>query len=361
MRKPPSLRNNNGAIQLRVRLDGVDSFINRLGRWSDPVAIAKAQTLSAQIWQDFCSGNLDQTLESYRPVPPDSADKTLLKSLRDLLDRNGQGRVRHALKLVEAFGKPLRTKAEVQCFLNWMEDRGIAPATRVGVISTCRRVQPNNSAFEGHRIKVPHRSVESEVLSRSEVVAVLEDLKVNDAWYYPIFHTWLGTGLRNSELIGLTWDSVRWEQKEILITKSLKRCENSGKVRRWGPTKNGRHRVVPMSPGVLEVLQAHQEHLKQCGLWSPDGLVFWTKRSRENLYDALLERVWKRVLNRTGIKYRRLYAQRHTFLSHTLAMGNSPADVASIAGHRLEVLLSTYAKPTGNLKLVEWEVSSADL
>ena len=354
MRKPPSLRNNNGAIQLRVRLDGVDSFINRLGRWSDSVAVARAQKLSAQIWEDYCSGTLDRTLESYRPVRPDAAEKSLLKALQDFLASNGHGRVRHALKLVTEFGKPLRTKTDVQLFLVWMEKRGIAPGTRVGVLSTCRKVQPDNAALRGHRIKVPHRSIQSEVLSRSEVLAVLEDLKRNDDWYYPIFSTWLGTGLRNSELIGLTWDAVRLEDKEILITKTLKRCETLGKRRQWGPTKNGRHRVVPMSPGVLEVLEEHQKQMQERGLWSPEGLVFVTKKTHAHLYDTLLERVWKRVLERAGIKYRRLYAQRHTFLSHTLAMGNSPADVASIAGHRLEVLLSTYAKPTGNIKLVEW-------
>ena len=30
MRRPPSLRNNNGAVQVRVRLDRRDHFINRL-------------------------------------------------------------------------------------------------------------------------------------------------------------------------------------------------------------------------------------------------------------------------------------------------------------------------------------------
>lgn len=318
------------------------------------MAVARAQKLSAQIWEDYCSGTLDRTLESYRPVPPDSADKPLQKALQDFLDASGQGRVRHALRLVEAYGKPLRTRSEVLTFLDWMERRGVAPVTRVGVLSTCRKVQPGNAALEGHRIKVPHRSIQSEVLSRSEVLAVLEDLKSNDDWYYPIFFTWLGTGLRNSELIGLTWDSVRLEDKELLITKTLKRCETYGKRRRWGPTKNGRQRVVPMSPGVLEVLEEHQKQMQERGLWSSEGLVFLTKKTHAHLYDTLLERVWKRVLERSGIKHRRLYAQRHTFLSHTLAMGNSPADVASIAGHRLEVLLSTYAKPTGKVKLVEW-------
>ena len=53
LRKPPSLRNNNGSLQVRVRIDGRDAFINRLGRWDDPVAVAKAHAIAAQIWSDF--------------------------------------------------------------------------------------------------------------------------------------------------------------------------------------------------------------------------------------------------------------------------------------------------------------------
>lgn len=103
------------------------------------------------------------------------------------------------------------------------------------------------------------------------------------------------------------------------------------------------------------MLEAHQEQMQQLNLYKSEGFLFFTKRTRTHLYDALLERVWKRTLGSCGIKYRRLYSQRHTFLSHTLASGNSPADVAAIAGHRLDELLKTYAKPTGRLKLVEWD------
>ncbi len=66
MRRPPSLRKNNGAVQVRVRLDGRDHFINRLGRWDDPFAVARAQALGARIWSDATAGNLDQSLRSYR-------------------------------------------------------------------------------------------------------------------------------------------------------------------------------------------------------------------------------------------------------------------------------------------------------
>jgi hypothetical protein len=44
--KPPSLRDNNGTLQVRVWIDGKDAFINRLVRWDDPVAVAMAQAIS---------------------------------------------------------------------------------------------------------------------------------------------------------------------------------------------------------------------------------------------------------------------------------------------------------------------------
>jgi integrase len=354
VRKPPSLRNNNGVIQLRVRLDGNDYFINRLGKYNDPMALAKASTLSARIWQDYCSGTLDYSLDSYQPVPEDSADESLVQSLQQFFLSNGQGRVRHALRLVEAYGKPLRTKQQVAGFLRWMEERGIAPQTRVGILSTFRRVKPEQPAFCGHRIKIPPRSVINEVLSRAEVALILDYLKQHDDWYFPVFFVWLGTGLRNSELIGLTWDSVDFEQNELKITKSLRRREDSNTLRDWSTTKNRKHRIVPLTPGVVEVLKNHRLRMQNLNLYSSGGLLFLTKRSKSNLYDLLLERVWKRTLAACGIRYRKLYSQRHTFLSHTLAAGNSPADVAAIAGHRLDELLKTYAKPTGALKIVEW-------
>lgn len=354
MRKPPSLRNNNGVIQLRVRIEGVDFFINRLGRYNDSLSIAKAQTLSARIWQDYCAGCLDYTLESYQPVSETEPDDSLISALTEHFKATGQGRVRHALRLVLAYRKPLKTKNQVADFLSFMERRGIAPQTRVGILSTCKSVRPDSPAFTGHKIRVPPKSVVNDILSRREVNLILECLKTKDSWYYPVFYLWIATGLRNSEIIGLTWDSIDLEQSELKVTKTLRRREDSNTVRDWSDTKNRKHRLVPLTEGVVEVLKHHQEHMKSLGLYEPSGLIFLTKKSRSNLYDLLLERVWKRTLTHCGIRYRKLYSQRHTFLSHTLALGNSPADVAAIAGHRLDELLKTYAKPTGRLKLIDW-------
>jgi integrase len=35
-------------------------------------------------------------------------------------------------------------------------------------------------------------------------------------------------------------------------------------------------------------------------------------------------------------------------------MGNSPADLAAVAGHSTEMLLKTYAKPTGRVLMPSW-------
>ena len=341
-------------IQIRVRVNGVDHFINRLGKYSDPISFAKAQSLSQRIWLDYQTGNLDTTLDSYRPSDPNAADKSLVELLSDLLASTGHGQVRHALRLVEQYRRPLRTHDEVAGFLAWMDAKGVSPMTRMGILSTMRRVQPQNIGLRGHKIKVPPRPIATEIFTKSEVQTILDHLMEFEEWYFPVFATWFSTGMRNSELIGLTWDCIEFEEGRIKVVKTLKRMEGVATRRRWSGTKTGKHRYIPMSKMLMQVLTSHQCKMIEEELFYPQGLVFLTRRTKSNLYDLLLERVWKRTLEAVNIRYRKLYSQRHTFLSHTLAAGNSPADVAQIAGHRVEELLQTYSHPTGRIKMIEW-------
>ena len=337
---------------MRVRLEGKDCFINRLGRWDDPIAVAKAQAISAEIWSDYQQGTLDWSLNRYKPLV-EGKDPELLKALEELMLRKRQGRTTHAYRVLRRYGGALRSEGEVSAFLRWMEAEGLAPATRSTILSTIRSVQPANKALTSAVIKVPHRSVQEELLSKGEIQKVLKDLFVNEEWFYPCFAVWLGTGLRNSELIGLTWDCVRLEEGELLITKTLRRDGVSTHKRQWSGTKTGKSRVVPLRDDLVLLLQEHKEQMAALGLDTYRGLVFVTPKTYGHLYDSGLELVWKRSQRRVGLAPRRLYAQRHSFLSHALA-GNSPADLAAVAGHRTEQLLNTYAKPTGRLVMPEW-------
>ena len=355
MRKAPALRNNNGALQLRVRLEGKDHFINRLGRFDDPVARAKALSISAEIWSDFQQGCLDTSLHRYKPLV-EGHEPDLLAALKVLMEQKRQGRVTHTYRVLKRYGAGLRTRQEVQSFVEWMTQEGLAASTRATIVSTIRSVQPLNRALDAAVIKFPHRQVMEEVLSISEIQKVLAYLKEKESWFYPVFALWLSTGLRNAELIGLTWDAVRLAEGELLITKSLRRDGVNTHLRRWGTTKTGRSRVVPLNPEIVDLLQQHRQQMGELGLNTHKGLVFVTPRSHGHLYDSGLEQVWKRAQQRVGLEPRRLYAQRHSFLSHALAMGNSPADLAAVAGHRTEQLLKTYAKPTGRIQMPCWSL-----
>ena len=113
MKKPPSLRNNNGSLQVRVRIDGRDAFINRLGRWSDPVAVARAQAISAQIWSDYQQGTFDRSLIAYQPLV-EGKQVCLLEALRVRAEQKRQAAAIHAYRLLEGYGQPIRTQSMKQ-------------------------------------------------------------------------------------------------------------------------------------------------------------------------------------------------------------------------------------------------------
>lgn len=339
---------------IRVRIDGEDKRIYRLGRWDDPVAVARAEAITAEIWSDIQRGDLDESLSRYRPLVEEE-ESDLLRSLKHLMESKRQARVvTHAYRTVQRYGRSIRTRTEAEGFIQWMTQQNLAASTQSTILSTIRSVQPRNKALQAVRVKVPARRVQEEVLSKAEIQSVLEDLKAHEPWFYPVFALWLGTGLRNAELIGLSWDAVRLEEGELLIHKTLKRDGTATHRRRWSTTKTGRSRVVPLREDLVLLLQEHQEQMQSLGLDTQSGLVFVTPRTYGHLYDSGLEKVWKRSQQRVGLSPRRLYAQRHSFLSHALAMGNSPADLAAVAGHRTEELLKTYAKPTGKVVMPSW-------
>ena len=141
LRKPPSLRNNNGAVQLRVRINGTDAFINRLGKWSDHTAVAKASALSARIWADYCSGTFDSSLRTYL-ASGDREDTELLSALKTLAESSHQGRTIHAYRTLQKYGKTIRIKEDIRT-----EPLLASCVNAVGSCPNLSPCSPTNSKF----------------------------------------------------------------------------------------------------------------------------------------------------------------------------------------------------------------------
>ena len=139
---------------IRVRIDGDDRRIYRLGRWDDPVAVARAQAISAEIWSDIQRGDLDPSLSRYRPqVEEEESD--LLRGLKHLMESKRQARVSHAYRTVQRYDRSIRTRTEAEGFIQCMTQQNLAATTQSTILSTIRSVQPRNKALQVVRVKVP--------------------------------------------------------------------------------------------------------------------------------------------------------------------------------------------------------------
>ena len=98
LKKPPRVRDNNGALQVRLRLDGRDHFINRLGRFDDPVAQARGQAICAEIWRDSQQGDLDLSLNRLFQAFP--------KKMNIKLDRQSEKCIREMIRRNRLYGSP---------------------------------------------------------------------------------------------------------------------------------------------------------------------------------------------------------------------------------------------------------------
>ena len=84
----------------QVEVGWAGFFINRLGRWDDPVAQARGQAICAEIWRDAQQGDLDLSLNRYRPLV-EGRDQDLLDALRSLAEEKRQARVTHTYRVVK--------------------------------------------------------------------------------------------------------------------------------------------------------------------------------------------------------------------------------------------------------------------
>lgn len=127
----------------------------------------------------------------------------------------------------------------------------------------------------------------------------------------PIVVVALGTGLRISNIIDLTWKQVDMSSRTICLEK----------------TKNKKPVSIPMLDSVYETLVGLRQG-------SHVSLVrVFTKPSGESYNRHEVSRAFKAVCLGLGMKDMNFHGLRHTFCSWLAIEGANPADIASLAGH----------------------------
>jgi len=156
--------------------------------------------------------------------------------------------------------------------------------------------------------------------------------------YEAMVRVFTDTGLRLGEVLPL--------RKEDFDGKTLqvRRTAHEGRILDGTKTDHGEPdagRVVPVPTTLAWMLEAQiQINGKNC------ELIFMTPRGRLWRERTFYRDLWKPTQEASGLDIRP-HECRHSYVTHLRASGINDADLAEIAGHRVETMLARYTHPTG--------------
>lgn len=146
----------------------------------------------------------------------------------------------------------------------------------------------------------------------------------------PIIMTAIFTGMRMSELRGLTWDAVDFQRSVITVRKRADRYCDMGSTK----SKAGR-REIPMGPALAKVLIQWQPLCPTGDL----GLVFPNGVGNIETHSNIYNRVFKVLMTECGIVDGKgaprfpMHALRHAAASLFIEQGWPPKKIQTMLGH----------------------------
>jgi integrase len=141
-------------------------------------------------------------------------------------------------------------------------------------------------------------------------------IKASSPHLRPILVCALSTGMRHGEVLGLSWDDVDLEKKQIIV-----RAECS---------KSGRSRTIPMNSVLYDVLRKLK--LKSNGTGGKVFLYEDPSMGKERPVKTV-RRAFTQACRRAGINNFRFHDLRHTFATRLIDRGADPVSVKNLLGH----------------------------
>ncbi len=169
-----------------------------------------------------------------------------------------------------------------------------------------------------------------------EIAAFLEAISGNE--FENLFYVALFTGMRESEIIGLSWDCIDFEKGTIHLYRQFKRARGGDNCYTFSSLKNKQSRTFSVPKNVLDVLKKvrlHQSEQKLCAgtSWvNKENLVF-TNALGEHVHTKTVYRRFKKVASDIGIPDLRFHDLRHSYATLALENGVDPKTVSTNLGH----------------------------
>lgn len=234
----------------------------------------------------------------------------------------------------------------------------------------------NYALNEGYIIRNPcsgikYKSINSsnkevEVFKDEEIRELVSSIKGNRIKVVILLA--LGTGLRQGELLALTWDDIDLNNCVLKVDKSIKQVtviHNSDKrhfetIISAPKTKNA-VREVPIPSSLIKELKKqkvmqNEDRLKAGSSYDKDSAFVFTTELGHPIDARNLTRAYKRAIKKAGIPYRKFHALRHTYATKLFEQNAPLKTISMLLGHSsIKITADTYTHvmPKEKTKVVE--------
>lgn len=146
--------------------------------------------------------------------------------------------------------------------------KALQQAVRIGYL----RFNPSDACNLPRIIKK-----EIKPLDEEQVAAFLQAIQQHP--HEILYRVALFTGLREGEVLGLTWDCLDFDRGTLLVKQQLRREQKKGGQYYFSPPKNNKSRLLTLAPSVLKLfrlqrLQQNAMRMQADELWEEKNLIF---------------------------------------------------------------------------------------
>lgn len=165
----------------------------------------------------------------------------------------------------------------------------------------------------------------------------------------------LFTGLRQGEVMGLSWDCVDFDNGTLNINKQLQKAP-SGSVYNLSSPKNGKGRIITPAPYVMELLcEQHRRQtewqLRAGAAWSSPWNLVFTNEVGTHMMTRTVYNNFKQVVASIGLPNVRFHDLRHSYAVAAIRSGDDIKTVQGNLGHHTAAFtLDQYGHVTEQMK-----------
>lgn len=196
--------------------------------------------------------------------------------------------------------------------------------------------------------------------SLDEQIIFLNAIKGNE--FEVLFVTALDTGMRQGDLLALTWNDIDFDNECIYVNKTLKLVANvtregreKGEYLVQTPKSEKANRTVVIPAFLIKRLKQHktqqlENKLRYSNLYQDNTLVFCNQFGK-HIDSSRVRKVFKKVLEDNKLKDRKFHDLRHTYATRLFELGEEPKTVQELLGHsNISITLDTYTHVLESMK-----------